>query len=155
MSGDPPSELAHGESKEVPALVASLPASQQQRSVAFGVAISLSIVFAVVLPFVTGPRASPRRFLFRSIQSIICVADLIPAVLLFAQYSIQPQRALLVLASGCYFQWPVPRFCKPFLDFPRAYSATGLLSGGLSDRRVALLFLAYTVSPCCYWLCAL
>ena len=129
MSGDPPSELAHGESKEVPALVASLPASQQQRSVAFGIAISLSIVFAVVLPFVQD--RAPRLDVFIPVvQSIICVADLITAVLLFAQYSIQPQRALLALASGYIFSG-LFAFLQT-LDFPGAYSATGLLGGGLS-----------------------
>ena len=64
------------------------------------------------------------------VQSIICVTDLITAVLLFAQYSIQPQRALLALASG-YVCGGLFAFLQT-LDFPGAYSATGLLGGGLS-----------------------
>ena len=67
---------------------------------------------------------------FRLFDRIICFADLITAVFLFAQYSIQPQRALLVLASGYIFSG-VFAFLQT-LDFPGAYSATGLLGGGLS-----------------------
>jgi len=51
MNRDPSRELAHYEGNEVPALIASIPASAQQRRVAFGVAIFLSVVFAMVLPF--------------------------------------------------------------------------------------------------------
>ena len=60
-------------------------------------------------------------------QTIICFADLITAIFLFAQYSIQPQRALLALASGYIFSG-LFAFLQT-LDFPGAYSATGLLSG--------------------------
>ena len=57
----------------------------------------------------------------------MCFADLITAVFLFAQYSIQPQGALLALGSGYIFSG-VFAFLQT-LDFPGAYSATGLLSG--------------------------
>ena len=129
MSGDPSRELAHGEGNEVPALVASLPASAQQRRLAFGIALSLSLLFAMVLPFAEG-RAARLDVFIPVVQSIICVADLITAVLLFAQYSIQPQKALLALASGYIFSG-LFAFLQT-LDFPGAYSATGLLGGGLS-----------------------
>ena len=92
-------ELAHDEGKEVPALIASIPASAEQRWTAFGVVIFLSVVFAIVFPF--APIQVGRIDAFITVvQSIICFADLITAVFLFAQYSIQPQRALLALASG-------------------------------------------------------
>jgi signal transduction histidine kinase len=110
-------------------LVASIPASAQQRRTAFGIAIFLSVVFAVVLPFAQGPAARLDVFI-PVVQTIICVADLITAVLLFAQYSIQPQRALLALASGYIFSG-LFAFLQT-LDFPGAYSATGILGGGLS-----------------------
>ena len=129
MSSDPSRELAHGESKEAPALVASIPASPQQRRLAFGIAISLSLVFAVALPFAQD-RAARLDVFIPVVQTIICVADLITAVLLFAQYSIQPQRALRTLASGYIFSG-LFAFLQT-LDFPGAYSATGLLGGGLS-----------------------
>jgi signal transduction histidine kinase len=126
---DTPTELTHGEDKEVPALIASIPASAQQRRAAFGIVILLSVVFAIVLQF-AHIRAARLDVFIPVVQSIICVADLITAVLLFAQYSIQPQRALLALASGYIFSG-LFAFLQT-LDFPGAYSATGLLGGGLS-----------------------
>jgi Membrane-associated sensor, integral membrane domain len=37
------------------------------------------------------------------VQTVMSAADLITAILLFAQYSIRPQLALLALASGYIF----------------------------------------------------
>ena len=126
---DTPTELTHEAGKDVPALIASIPASAQQRRVAFGVVILLSVVFAIVLPF--APIGIARLDVFIPVvQSVIFVADLITAILLFAQYSIQPQKALLALASGYIFSGMFA-FLQT-LDFPGAYSATGLLGGGLS-----------------------
>ncbi|SIO51795.1 His Kinase A (phospho-acceptor) domain-containing protein [Bradyrhizobium erythrophlei] len=126
---DTPTESAHDAGKEIPALVASILASAQQRRAAFGIVTLLSVVFAIVLPFAQIRVARLDAFI-PVVQSIICVADLITAVLLFAQYSIQPQRALLALASGYIFSG-LFAFLQT-LDFPGAYSATGLLGGGLS-----------------------
>ena len=64
---------------------------------------------------------------FRLLNPSFCFADLITAVFLFAQFSIQPQRALLALASGYIFSG-LFAFLQT-LDFPGAYSATGLISG--------------------------
>src|SRR6478609_8763988 len=94
-----PRELAYDEFKEVPALIASMPATAQQRVAAFSIVILLSVVFAAVLPFARIHTARLDVFI-PVVQSIICFADVITAVFLFAQYSIQPQRALLVLAIG-------------------------------------------------------
>ena len=124
-----PKEMAHGEGKEVPALIASIPASAQQRRSALGIVIFFSVVFALVIPF--APRQVGRVDAFIPVvHSIICVTDLITAVLLFAQYSIQPERALLALASG-YICGGLLAFLLT-LEFPGAYSATGLLGGGPS-----------------------
>jgi phosphatidylserine synthase len=126
---DSPRELAHDEGKEIPALITSIPASAEHRRAAFGIVVLLSVVFAMGLPF-ADIRAARLDVFIPVVQSIICVADLITAVLLFAQYSIQPQRALLALASGYIFSG-LFAFLQT-LDFPGAYSATGLLGGGLS-----------------------
>ncbi len=129
MNKDAPGELAHDEGTEIPALIASILASAQQRRAAFGVVILLSVVFAIVMPF-AHIRVARLDVFIPVVQSVIFVADLITAVLLFAQYSIQPQRALLALASGYIFSG-LFAFLQT-LDFPGAYSATGLLGGGLS-----------------------
>ncbi len=129
MNKDTLRELADDVGKEAPALIASMPASALQRRAAFGIVIFLSVVFAIVLPF-AHIRAGRLDVFIPVVQSIICFADVITAVFLFAQYSIQPQRALLVLASGYIFSG-LFAFLQT-LDFPGAYSATGLLGGGLS-----------------------
>ena len=66
-----------------------------------GVVIVLSVVFVLVVPIA---RVHPGRIsaFIQVIQTVLCFADVATAVLLFAQYSIQPQRAILALASG-YF----------------------------------------------------
>ena len=126
MNKDASRELIHDEGQEVPALIASMPASAQQRRAGFGVVIFLSVVFAMALPFATTQVARIDAFI-PIIQSVVLFADLITAVFLFAQFSIQPQRALLVLASGYVFSG-LFAFLQA-LDFPGAFSATGLISG--------------------------
>ena len=123
---DTPKELIHDGGEEVPLLIASIPASAQQRRTAFVVVIFLSVVFAIIIPF--APMQVGRVDAFIPVaQTVMCFADLITAVFLFAQYSIQPQGALLALGSGYIFSG-VFAFLQT-LDFPGAYSATGLLSG--------------------------
>jgi signal transduction histidine kinase len=126
MHKDAPRELIRDEGKEIPALIASIPASAQQRWAAFGVVIFLSVVFAMAMPFATTQVARIDAFI-PIILSVVLFADLITAVFLFAQFSIQPQRALLVLASGYVFSG-LFAFLQA-LDFPGAFSATGLISG--------------------------
>ena len=123
---DTPTALTHGEGKEVPALIASMPATAAHRRAAFGIIAVLSGVFAFIAPFASTQEARVHVFI-PVVQSVICFADLITAVFLFAQYSIQPKRALLVLAGGYIFSG-LFAFLQT-LDFPGAYSASGLLGG--------------------------
>src|SRR6476660_10268117 len=87
--------------QEVPHLIASILGSAQHRRIALGVVIFLAGVFALVIPFAHMQTARIDAFI-PVVQTIIFFADLITAVFLFAQYTIQPQRALLALASGLY-----------------------------------------------------
>ena len=139
MVKDKPRELVH-RGEEVPLLIASMPASAQQRRTAFGVVIFLSAVFVAVIPFATIQVARVNAFI-PVVHSIVCFADLVTAVFLFAQYSIQPQRALLALASGYIVSGLFAFFNS--LDFPGAYSATGLLSG--TPSGASWLFFFYRI----------
>ena len=60
-----------------------------------------------------------------SLGSLIFINDLVTAVLLFAQYSINPSRALLVLASSYLFSALI--VVQYILIFPGAFAPTGLL----------------------------
>ena len=110
MNKDTPRQLIHDEGNEVPHLIASIPASAQQRRAAFGVVILLSVAFAIVIPFASIQVARIDTFI-PVVQSIICFVDLITAVFLFAQYSIQPQRAILA-RKRLYLQRPVRVFAN-------------------------------------------
>ena len=123
---DTASELAQDEGNEVPALIATIPASAQHRRFAFGVVIVLSIAFAISMPFATIQAARVDAFLTVS-QAIVLFADLLTAIFLFSQFSVQPRTGLLALASG-YICSGLFAFLQT-LDFPGAYSATGIITG--------------------------
>jgi signal transduction histidine kinase len=112
--------------KEGPALITSVPATAQHRRVAISVVLLFLCIFATAMPFATIKVARVDAFL-PATQAIVLFADLITAVFLFAQFSIQPQRALLALASG-YMLSGLFAFLQT-LDFPGAYSQSGLISG--------------------------
>lgn len=153
MTEDTAGQLARDEGNDVPALIASIPASVQQLRAALGIVIFFSVVFALVVPF--APRQVGRVDAFIPVvHSIICVTDLITAVLLFAQYSIQPEPALLALASG-YISGGLFAFLLT-LEFPGAFGAIGGLLGGGSSGAAwlfnfwritfALAVIAYVLS---------
>jgi len=60
-----------------------------------------------------------------AVQSVMCVIDLLTAVLLLAQYSIQPTRGILAVAGGYVFSG-LFAFIQA-LTYPGAYSPTGLI----------------------------
>ena len=123
-------DLAHDSRQEFPVVIANMPASAIERRVAFVLMVFLFIIFMMVAPFASV--ALPRVDAFIPvIQTVVCVAELVTAVLLFAQYSIQPQRGLLALASGYIFSG-LFAFLQT-LAFPGAYAPTGLIGDPLSS----------------------
>ena len=119
-------ELVHNVGDEVPPLIASTPASAQHRRIAFGIVVVLSVAFAASLPFATIQAPRVDAFLTVS-QAIVLFAEILTAIFLFSQFSIQPRAALLALASG-YICSGLFAFLQT-LDFPGAYSATGIITG--------------------------
>src|SRR5690349_4001558 len=87
---------------DFPLIIATMPATKRQRAVAVGMAIFLIVAVAVIAPFASTPLPRVDAFL-PVLQTVVSVADLVTATLLLAQFSIQPQRALLALASGYMF----------------------------------------------------
>jgi membrane-associated sensor protein len=123
--------LATGEVSDHPVIfLAYLPATSQQRRLVFFVATFLLIASAIAAPFADLP---VRRFdsFIPSIAAIIFVNDLVTSVLLFAQYSIVPSRAMLVLAGGYLFTALI--VIPHALTFPGAFTQTGLLGAGLQS----------------------
>lgn len=83
-------------------VVTAMPATNRQRKIALGAVITMALIFAIMLPFANVQLIRLEAFV-PAIQSVMCAADLLTAALLFSQYSVYPQRALLVLASGYVF----------------------------------------------------
>jgi signal transduction histidine kinase len=122
--------VAQQSPRDFPIVIASMPASTRVRRVAFGLIVLLGVVFALITPFASVPLARIDAFV-PVLQTVMCLADLITALLLFAQYTIQPQRALLALAGG-YVAGGLFAFLQT-LTFPGAYAPTSLFGDELNS----------------------
>jgi signal transduction histidine kinase len=118
------------EEQDFPLIIANIPATGQQKAMAVCVAVLLVIATAVIAPFASIQLGRVDAFI-PVLQTALSIADLITAALLFAQYSIQPQTALLALASGYMFSGSFA-FLQT-LAFPGGYAPTGLIGDGLSS----------------------
>ena len=112
------------EGQDFPPVVATMPATERQRTVALGIAILLVAAAIIVTPFARMQVTRVDAFI-PVVQTTLSAADLITAVLLFAQFSIQPRFALLALASAYIFSGSFA-FLQT-LAFPGAYAPGGLI----------------------------
>jgi signal transduction histidine kinase len=112
---------------DFPIVIATMPATTAQRRTALGVVIVLFTVALAIAPFANVQVAQIDNFI-PVLQTVLSVADLVTATLLLAQYSIEPQPALLVLASGYMFSGSFA-FLQT-LAFPGAYTPAGLIGDG-------------------------
>lgn len=135
-------EATHEPRADFPFIVASTPPDTGQRRVVAAAIGLLAIGAAFLMSF--GSVQGPQIDVFLPVlQTVICVADLITATLLFVQYSIQSHRAILVLASG-YVCSGVFAFLQT-LAFPGAYAPTGLF--GNADHAAWFFVLWQTTFP--------
>ena len=115
---------------DFPIAIATMAASARQRKFSIGAFIVLVITIAVTMPFANVRLPHVDAFV-PVIQTVMCVADLLTAVLLFAQYSVYPQPAALALASGYVFSG-LFAFLQT-LAFPGAYAPAGLIGDKLNS----------------------
>jgi hypothetical protein len=111
-------------------LLATLPPTELQRRLALATAAVLLVTFVLAAPFAAAPLPRFDAFI-PSLEVTIFVTDLITAVLLFAQYSIFPSRALLALACGYLFTALI--VIPHVLTYPGVFTPTGLLGAGLQS----------------------
>ena len=130
------------EGQEFPLVIATMPATDRQRAIAVGVVILLIVAAAVIAPFANIQLPQVDAFI-PVVQTVVSVADLVTATFLFAQFSIQPQRALLALASGYIFSGSFA-FLQT-LSFPGAYAPTGLI--GDANTAAWMFVLWHTTFP--------
>src|SRR5258705_6251091 len=90
------------EVQDFPLVIATMPATERQRTIAVGIVILLTVAAAVIAPFASIQVARVDAFI-PVLQTVVSVADLVTAVLLFGQVSNQPQLSLLAVACGFIF----------------------------------------------------
>lgn len=123
--------------QDYPVAIATMPATPEQRRVAIAVVVTLLIVAALVAPFADRPLRRIDVFV-PVLQTVLALADLITAVLLFAQYLIVPQRALLAVAAAYLFGASFA-FLQT-LTFPGAYAPGGLFGDGTNTSAWFFVF---------------
>jgi hypothetical protein len=126
--------------RSFPIVIAAVPPTRGQRRVALAVITLLLIGIVAAMPF-AGAQAGRVDAFIPVLQTVMCFADLVTASLLFVQFSIQPQHAILVLASG-YICSGLFAFLQT-LSFPGAYAPAGLIGDGI-DTPAWLFVLWHT-----------
>jgi signal transduction histidine kinase len=107
--------------------LATLPASAGHRRLTLAVIAATVVAYIAVIPFASMRLPQVDSFI-PSLFSIIFVADLVTAVLLFGQFGATGLRAVLVLACGYLFSSLI--VVAHMLTYPGAFSPTGLLGAG-------------------------
>src|SRR5262245_50698332 len=136
-------DLSAGTRDDFPVVTTTMSADAGHYKIVYGGFIILLAVVAIVTPFANIPLRRVAGF-YPVIQTLICVAHLLTATLLFAHYWVQPQRALLALASGFVFSG-LFAFLQT-LAFPDAYGP-GVLIGDQLNSAGWLFSFWHTVFP--------
>ncbi len=114
---------------DFPIVIAAMPASAGQHKIAFrGFAIMVVFVAIVTLANIEAVRVEA---LVPITQTVMSLVWLLTAAFLFAQYSVQPQRAQLILASGFVFSGLFAVLHT--LAFPGAYGPGVVMGDELSS----------------------
>ncbi|MGY3513749.1 MASE4 domain-containing protein [Bradyrhizobium lupini] len=129
-SANAAAEPGYDDEQEFPLIIANIPATPRQKAWAVGVAVLLIVLAAVIAPFARIQLGQINGFV-PVLQTALALAEFITAALLFAQFSIQPQRALLALASGYVFSGSFA-FLQT-LAFPNGYASAGVIGDGLNS----------------------
>jgi two-component sensor histidine kinase len=111
-------------------VIATMPATSRQHKIAIGALIVLVIVVAATLPLVHNQFPRIHSFI-PIVETTICLTSLLTAAFLFAQYSVYPQRALLVLAGGFVFNG-LFAFLH-ILAFPGVHGSGSLIGKGMDS----------------------
>ena len=119
-------KVGQGSEPDIPIIVANKPMTPGERRIALGFIALLSAVAVVVVPVANVQLGRLDAFV-PALQTALCGAELMTALLLLGQYRVSPHYALLALASG-YIISGLFAFLHS-LTFPGAYAPTGLFGG--------------------------
>ena len=113
-----------------PQVLANIPPTLGQRRMARAFLLALFLLFLGTWPFAAVKLPEVDAFV-PTLASALFVSDCVTAALLFAQFSILRQWALLVIASGYFFTALI--VVAHALTFPGAFTRSGVLHSGLQS----------------------
>jgi signal transduction histidine kinase len=113
-----------------PQVLANIPPTPGQRRMARAFLLALLLILLGTWPFAAVKLPEVDAFV-PTLAAALFVSDCVTAALLFAQFSILRQWALLVIASGYLFSALI--VVAHALAFPGAFTPTGVLGSGLQS----------------------
>jgi len=113
-----------------PQVLANTPPTPDQRRMARAFLLALLLILLGTWPFAATKLPEVDAFV-PALAGALFVSDCVTSALLFAQFSILRQWALLVIASGYLFSALI--VVAHALTFPRAFTPTGVLGSGLQS----------------------
>ena len=113
-----------------PQVLANIPPTPGQRRMARAFLLALLVILLGTWPFAAIKLPEVDAFV-PTLAAALFVSDCVTAALLFAQFSILRQWALLVIASGYLFSGLI--VVAHALTFPGAFTPTGVLGSGLQS----------------------
>src|SRR5215216_1223816 len=113
-----------------PQVLANVPPTPGQRRMARAFLLALLLLFLGTWPFAHVKLPEVDTFV-PTLAGALFVSDCVTAALLFAQFSILRQWALLVIASGYLYSALI--VVAHALTFPGAFTPTGVLGSGLQS----------------------
>jgi signal transduction histidine kinase len=143
MQNSETGQLALAADHNPPMVVALMPYTRRHRAIALSIVAGMLAVWALLLPFANQQLGRVDSFV-PVVQTVMCVADLLTAILLFAQYAVQPNRAFLFVASGYIFAGSFA-FLQT-LSFPGSYASNGLI-GDVYNTPAWFFVFWYTTFP--------
>lgn len=123
--------------------IIAIPASARQRKIALGAFILLIVLAVINAPFSLIQLGHAHSFV-PILEAFMCAANLLTALLLFAQYAMYPQRALLVLAGGFVFSGLFALLYT--LAFPSVHSSAVLIGDKYNSPTWLFFFWQTTFS---------
>ncbi|MGH8739612.1 MAG: sensor histidine kinase [Burkholderiales bacterium] len=119
------------------AFLSAVPAEARERRLALWVVGASTLLFLAAVPFAK-TQLAPLPAFIASYQSALVVADLITAVLLYAQFSFLGARPLLALAGGYLFTAFMG--VAHALTFPGLFAPAGLFGAGPQSTAWMYMF---------------
>lgn len=134
--------------RDLPIVVAFLPSTPRQRAAGIGVILVIVAVAALIAPFAHIQVGRIDSFV-PVLQTVLSVADVLTAILLLVQYTVQPHRALLVVASG-YLMSASFAFLQT-LSFPNGYAPNGVIGDGYNSPAWFFVLWHTSYQLCILW----